>query len=87
MKSAIKSLFNSEAIFEIKEDGQLKSCHIDECNFAYDGLEYIYTNAALEFVLYFSHENSTTVGGQKLIAEIHRMWPEYANHLWKSTLD
>ena len=69
-KSAIKSLFDATVIFEIREDGELRSCHIDDSDFAYDGLEYIYTNIALDFVLYFSHEQSTTVGGQKLIEEI-----------------
>src|SRR4030095_1835382 len=84
IKSAIRNIFKSSVLFEIREDGQFRQPRLEDCDFAYNGLEYIYTNDGLDFVLYFSHEYSTTVGGRRLIDEIHKLWPEYSNHLWKS---
>jgi hypothetical protein len=84
IKAIIRTSYGVDVLFEIKEDGQFKELDINECDFCYDGLEYIYTHKDLRFVLYFSHENSTTIGGELLLEELHRTWPEYRAHLWKS---
>ena len=84
VKSIIQNKYRVNQLFELREDGQLKELNIDECDFCYDGLEYIYTEKELRFVLYFSHENSTTIGGQLLLEELHKIWPEHRQHLWKS---
>ena len=85
IKTLIKKIYGLTTVFQIREDGQFKELNIDECDFYYDGLEYIYTDNELRFVLYFSHENSTTVGGELLLKEIHKIWPEHSDHLWKSS--
>jgi hypothetical protein len=85
IKNIISNIFDLNALFEIREDGQFKVVNIAECEFSYDGTEYIYTDEDLTFVLYFSHENSTTVGGESLLNEIHKIWPDYSIHLWKSS--
>jgi hypothetical protein len=83
IKTIIKNMYKQSTLYEIREDGQFKELTINACDFSYDGLEYIYTDDDLNFVLYFSHENSTTVGGKLLLKEIHRIWPECNHHLWK----
>ncbi|RDC62909.1 hypothetical protein [Adhaeribacter pallidiroseus] len=80
IKEVIKIKLKVIQLLGIREDGQFKEVNIDDCNFAYDGLEYIYTDKNFEFVLYFSHENSTTIGGREMISEIHEIWPEYREH-------
>ncbi|HEX8334981.1 MAG TPA: hypothetical protein VF622_20315 [Segetibacter sp.] len=82
IKEVIKTKFKIADLFEIREDGQFLQLNINDCNFSYNGLEYIYTDENLDFVLYFSHENSTTIGGKELLNELRKIWPEYINHLW-----
>ena len=83
VKRIIKNKLRVTHLFEMREDGQFKELSVDDCDFSYDGLEYMYTNEGLDFVLYFSHEVSSTIGGEALLQEIHSIWPEYRNHLWK----
>lgn len=83
VREILKVIFKLSSLYEIREDGQFRELSIGECDFEYDGLEYIYTDTDLNFVLYFSHENSTTIGGKRLIEEIHKIWPDYHFHLWK----
>jgi hypothetical protein len=82
VKDIIKNVFKIEVLFELREDGQFRNLSIAECDFEYDGLEYIYTDKNLSFVLYFSHENSSTIGGKNLLDEIHKIWPNYNEHFW-----
>jgi hypothetical protein len=83
LKISIEEIYQSKILFELREDGQFQELNIAECDFSYDGLEYIYTDKELNFVLYFSHEGSTTIGGEELLTEIHKIWPEYNIHFWK----
>ena len=83
VKKIIENIAETTTIFELREDGRLRELNLIECDFRYDGLEYIYTDRGFSFVLYFSHENSTTVGGERLLHEIHRIWPDYSIHFWK----
>ena len=77
IKEIIKINFKETQLLEIREDGQFNEVNIDDCDFYYDGLEYIYTDKNFEFVLYFSHENSTTIGGREIISALHKIWPKY----------
>jgi hypothetical protein len=83
VKKMLITVFELSCLYEIREDGQYKELTINECDFEYDGQEYIYTDKNVNFVLYFSHENSTTVGGKILLEEIHKIWPDYCLHFWK----
>jgi hypothetical protein len=82
VKKIIKNKFKVNNLFEIREDGHFKKLNIDDCDFSYNGLEYIYTDENLGFVLYFSHESSTTIGGKELLEELQAIWPESNNHFW-----
>ena len=86
IKEIIKIKFKVIQLIEIREDGLLKELNIDDCEFAYDGLEYIYTDKNFDFVLYFSHEGSTSIGGKELISELHEVWPEFHEHFWAPLL-
>ena len=83
IKKIIKNVFKSQTLYELREDGQFKELSLTECDFEYDGLEYIYTNKNLDFVLYFSHENSSTIGGKLLLDELHKIWKDYDKHFWE----
>jgi len=82
IKEIIKNKFKVNQLLEIGEDGHFRELNIDDCGFYYDGLEYIYTDKNFDLVLYFSHENATTIGGRELLAELHKIWPENIKHLW-----
>jgi len=82
IKEIIKNTLKVGSLFELREDGQFQKLNISECDFEYDGLEYIYTDKNLSFVLYFSHESSVTVGGKELLDYIHNIWPDYKSHFW-----
>jgi hypothetical protein len=82
VRSLVRNTLELRSLFELREDGRFERISIDECQLGYDGLEYIYTNESLDVVLYFSHETSTTVAGQKLIDGIHELWPQYKDHYW-----
>ena len=78
----LEALFNSRSVYDVAEDGNVQVRSLDDCSLYYDGLEHLYTNEEGEFMLYFSHEDSVTVGGEKLLAEIHKVWPAHKNNFW-----
>jgi hypothetical protein len=78
----LKTVFNAEQLYEVDEGGSVESKLLDECVFSYDGLEHLYTNQNGDFMVYFSHEDSVTVGGEELLAALHKIWPAYKNHFW-----
>jgi hypothetical protein len=80
--SVIRKVFDVTDLYEIQEGGLVTEKKIGGCGFSYDGLEYLYTDKDFRFVIYFSHENSVTVGGKDLIEEIHSIWPDYEKHIW-----
>ena len=75
-------MFDLTKVYEIQEGGNVTLKELIECNFYYDGLEYIYTDEKFRFVIYCSHESSITVGGKELIDRIHEVWPNYINNIW-----
>ena len=82
VKQVLHDTFNVSTLYEIEEGGTVKLRSLNECVFGYDGLEHMYTNLSFSFVIYFSHESSVTIGGEMLLNEIHRIWPEYSMHFW-----
>ena len=82
VKQCLRDTFNASTLYEIEEGGTVRLLKLEECVFGYRSLEYMYTDLSFSFLLYFSHEESVTVGGEKLRNEIHRIWPEHFMHFW-----
>jgi hypothetical protein len=82
LRQALQNVFQVTELYEIQEYGRVSVQPLAESYFGYDGLEYIHTNTGFDFVLYFSHESSVTVGGRRLLDEIHRLWSDYAQYFW-----
>ena len=82
MKLLLKTQFNCNKLYEIEEGGTVKYLDIEECTFSYTGLEYLYSDLNYEIIIYFSHENSITFGGEKFISEIHKLWPDHEKYIW-----
>jgi hypothetical protein len=82
VKRMLEIEFDIRSLYEINEGGEVTFVSLEECIFCYDGLEHLYTDEAYSFIIYFSHEDSATLGGEKLIAGFRRIWPEHRNHLW-----
>ena len=60
-------------INEIHEDEIIKTEDI----WSYDGIEVVYCNDNVDWLIYFSHENTVTVSGKKLINALKKNWPEF----------
>lgn len=82
IRELLKAKFKLSEIYEVREGGSISIKNVNDCNFQYDGIEYLYTDFNYQIVIYCSHESSITVGGESLISEIHKLWPEYKNHIW-----
>ncbi|OWP64549.1 hypothetical protein CDA63_04050 [Hymenobacter amundsenii] len=86
IRVAVKRLYRVSEVYEVVEGGAVSTQPLSTCFLGYNGLEHLHTNFNFDFVLYFSHENSVTVGGKLLLDEVHRLWPEYKNHFWANSL-
>ncbi|MBO2007995.1 hypothetical protein [Hymenobacter negativus] len=82
IKLLLADIFDIATAYEIVEGGAVSFVDLGKCVFGYNGLEHMYTDAAFQFLLYFSHEDSVTAGGKELIEAIHRAWPAYKSHFW-----
>lgn len=70
-------------VWEIREYGP--SYEIDPALLdpVYTGAEGYWCASGLDWLVYASHEESVTVGGAWLIAEVEAAWPEWERHLWR----
>ena len=82
IRRLLADTFSISAAYEIVEGGAVAFTELEKCVFGYNGLEHMYTDTSFQFLLYFSHEDSVTAGGKRLIETIHRAWPAYKNHFW-----
>ena len=82
IKRLLAGTFGISAAYEIVEGGAVAFTELEKCVFGYDGLEHMHTDDSFQFLLYFSHEDSVTAGGKRLIEAIHQAWPDYKNHFW-----
>jgi hypothetical protein len=62
-------------INEIREDEIIKTDDI----WSYDGIEVVYCNDNADWLIYFSHENTVTVSGKKLIEALKKNWSDFDN--------
>lgn len=84
MKNLLKTQFGYTELYEIQEGGTVNYLDIENCNFSYTGLEHFYSDLDYNIIIYFSHENSITFGGAKLISEIQKIWPEHQQNAWNN---
>lgn len=69
-------------VFELREDGSAYETRLADLDPVYTGGEGFWCSAAMDWVLYASHENSLTVGGEWLIVAVKSAWPEWAQYVW-----
>jgi hypothetical protein len=62
-------------INEIHEDEIIKTDDI----WSYDGIEVVYCNNNADWLIYFSHENTVTVSGKRLIDALKKNWPDFGS--------
>lgn len=67
---------------EIHEDEIIKTEDIE----SYNLIEVVYCNDNADWLIYFSHENTVTVSGKKLIDALKKNWPDFDN-LKETTYD
>ena len=82
IRQLLAETFGISAGYEIVEGGAVEFLALDKCVFGYNGLEHMYTDNTFQFLLYFSHEDSVTAGGKRLIEAIHQAWPTHKSHFW-----
>ena len=78
---------HANLIQTLKEMGETQLRKINEANedeiiktediCSYDGLEVVYCNDNADWLIYFSHENTVTVSGKKLIDALKKNWLEF----------
>ncbi len=67
-------------IFELSRE---QYCQVTDVEF-FDASasEVFYFSDEMDWLVYSSHEMSTTVAGDWLIAEVKAAWPSWEDHLW-----
>lgn len=72
-------------VVEAREFLELPTREVDlaDADFAYEFAEGYWCDARLDWLVYASHEDSLTVGGQWLIDAVKRQWPGWADHGWE----
>jgi hypothetical protein len=69
-------------VWELREYGPSYEMELSELDPVYAGAEGFWFSSTLDWIIYASHENSITVGGEWLIAEIRRIWPSWEQWIW-----
>jgi hypothetical protein len=79
---AILAARGVDRIFELREVGSAYELRLADLDPVYTGDEGFWCSDALDWVLYASHENSLTVGGEWLITAVKFAWPEWERYVW-----
>ncbi|MBP1961185.1 hypothetical protein [Paenibacillus aceris] len=77
-------MIDSENIYEIREWSNLGhqvKFEFFEPNYDGDGEGFWFTDE-MNWIIYCSHENSITFGGELLIRRIKENWSEWNEYLW-----
>lgn len=61
-------------LWELTELDEDKLVSVDELN-EYEGTEVIYCGVDAEWAIYFSHENTVTFAGEKIVSAVKGAWP------------
>ncbi|MBW3543251.1 MAG: hypothetical protein KY476_23600 [Planctomycetes bacterium] len=68
-------------MWELREYGPEYEQEVSLFDPHYNGAEGYWSSAALDWIVYASHESSVTVGGW-LLEEVKAVWPAWQAHLW-----
>ena len=69
-------------VLEFREGGGAWQVPLEDFDPSYDGEEGFWATSDMDWILYASHEASITIGGNWLIGEVRRAWPESDGHIW-----
>lgn len=69
-------------LFEKREGDIICEIELEQFYPLYTGLEGFWFTEQLDWVIYASHESSITVGGEWLLAEVKRAWPNWEQRVW-----
>jgi hypothetical protein len=73
-----------DRVIEFREGGGTFERAVQELDPEYQGEERYWSSPPWDWILYASHESSTTVGGQWLLIAVQAAWPEWQRHIWTS---
>jgi hypothetical protein len=83
---AILAARGTECVLELREGGSAYEILLSDLDPLYTGDEGFWCSDAMDWLLYASHENSLTVGGEWLISAVKSAWPEWERHVWTTPL-
>ena len=81
-KSVIENAFGVSVVYEVTEGGKVAVIELERCALDYDGLEHMYTDASLQFLLYRGSRrpevdtgNSSSLAQLTLLWQVGKNWP------------
>ena len=74
-------------VIELREGGTGEYLTTRDLEIYYSGLEGYWTSEGFDWLIYSSHEQSTTIGGRWLLNEIKAIWPNWNNCLYQLYID
>ncbi|MHA6484111.1 hypothetical protein ACX1C1_19640 [Paenibacillus sp. strain BS8-2] len=82
--NTLREVINEMEIFEIKEWRDLgKQINMDFFKTQYDGEgEGYWFPKDLKWIIYCSHENSISIGGEEIVKSIKSKWKEWEDYIW-----
>ena len=72
-----------QTLYELREHGDGRELALELAEFAYDGAEGFWTNVECNWMVYASHEQSITFGGDRLIAAMRSKLREFDRWIYK----
>ena len=71
-------------VIELREGGSGETVMTSDLEIGYTGLEGYWTSEKYDWVIYSSHEDSTTIAGKWLVDGVKAVWPDWENNLYRS---
>jgi hypothetical protein len=69
-------------VVELREYGASYEVELDALYPTYNGAEGTFTSDGLDWLIFASHESATAIGGA-IVDPLKRVWPSWADALWK----
>ena len=73
-----------DSVWELREYGPEYELESGVLEPIYNGAEGCWCSEGYEWLIYASHESSVTLGGEWLIDEAIRVWPNWDERIWNS---
>lgn len=67
---------------ELREWGPSYEVDISALDFSYEGAEGFWFTAQLDWIIYASHEDSITIGGEVALEALKQVWPKWHEAVW-----